>query len=164
MGPSSVGEGGGGDAWIGALKRQAEAAGTRVEWRGPEFDPGSLARSYGAIDIFCYPSLAERGETFGVAVAEAMSARCAVVVSKLGCFEDLVTDGETGLVFDHASADADLLLAEKLALLVSDARLRAELAARGQRHAARFDFPEVSESLLNDFMVLTGAAAQGRQS
>jgi len=165
MGPSSVGDGGGGDAWAAALRRDAEAAaGPRVEWRGPEFDPGSLARAYGAIDVFCYPSLAQRGETFGVAVAEAMAAKCAVVVSRLGCFRDLVTDGETGLVFDHASADAERLLAGKLALLVSDARLRADLAARGQRHAARFDFPAVAENLLNDFMLLTGSAAQGRQS
>jgi glycosyltransferase involved in cell wall biosynthesis len=104
--------------------------------------------------------VAERGETFGVAVAEAMSARCAVVVSALGCFSDLVTDGETGLVFDHSSPDSDRLLADCLARLVTDATLRNSLSLRGQRHARQFDYPEVSKKILTDFALLTGAGAE----
>jgi glycosyltransferase involved in cell wall biosynthesis len=111
------------------------------------------------MDVFCYPSTAEKGETFGVAVAEGMAAGCAVIVLGLACFSDLVTDGETGLVFDHRPADADELLANCIARLISDSRLRAGLATRGQRHARQFDYPEVSRRILLDLALLTGTAA-----
>jgi phosphatidylinositol alpha-mannosyltransferase len=104
-----------------------------------------------------------KGETFGVAVAESMAAGCAVVVSALGCFSDLVTNGETGLVFDHESADSDRLLADSLGRLVADAALRKDLASRGQLHARKFDYPEVSRNILEDLAFLTGAGAQMRQ-
>jgi glycosyltransferase involved in cell wall biosynthesis len=162
-GPAGVGAGGGGAGWASALRKEAEAAlGGRVEWLPPEYDPERLARLYGGLDIFCYPSLAEKGETFGVAVAEAMASRCAAVVSRLGCFGDLVADGQTGLVFDHAAADADRLLADCIGRLVADAGARRELALRGQSHARRFDYPEVSRTILEDLSLLAGAGAENR--
>jgi glycosyltransferase involved in cell wall biosynthesis len=162
-GPSEVAQGGGGEAWAEALRREASAElGVRVEWLPPEFEPERLARLYGGIDVFCYPSLAQKGETFGVAVAEAMAAGCAAVVSSLGCFSDLVADGETGLVFDHAAADADRLLADCIGRLLADAGLRRDVALRGQQRARRFDYPEVSRIILEDLSLLTGAGAQNR--
>ena len=161
VGPASVGEGGGGAAWLDELRREASAAlGGRVEWHAPEYDPGRLAGLYGGMDVFCYPSLALRGETFGVSVAEAMATRCAVVVSALECFSDLVTDGTTGLVFDHLAADAPRLLADRLGSLITNAAARNDLALRGQQHARRFDYPEVSRKILDDLALLTGAAAK----
>jgi glycosyltransferase involved in cell wall biosynthesis len=162
-GPSGVGEGGGGDAWVGELRaRASHALGPRIEWLPPEYDPERLARLYGGMDVFCYPSLAEKGETFGVAVAESMAARCAAVVSSLGCFGDLVTQGQTGLVFDQASADADRLLADCIGRLVADERLRRGLAERGQAHVRRFDYPEVSRAILEDLSLLAGAQGENR--
>jgi glycosyltransferase involved in cell wall biosynthesis len=162
-GPAGVAQGGGGEAWAEALRKEAASGlGGRIEWLAPEFDPERLARLYGGIDVFCYPSLAEKGETFGVAVAEAMAAGCAAVVSSLHCFSDLVADGETGLVFDHAAADADRLLADCIARLLADAGMRRDLALRGQERARRFDYPEVSRMILEDLSLLTGAGAKNR--
>ena len=158
VGPSDVGQGGGGDEWLLSLKRESAAAlGHRVEWMGPEFDPERLARQFGGLDVFCYPSLAEKGETFGVSVAEAMAARCAVVVSALGCFSDLVTDGQTGLVFNHRAEHPEKLLADCMELLVADPDRRKDIAQRGQQHARRYDFPEVSQTILKDLALLSGA-------
>jgi glycosyltransferase involved in cell wall biosynthesis len=160
IGPSSVGGGGGGNAWVDGLKKEASTAlGARVEWLPPEFDPKRLAQTYGTMDIFCYPSLAEKGETFGVSIAEAMAAKCACVVSALGCFSDLVTDGRTGLIFDHAKSNSDALLADCLGRLILDADMRKDLALNGQQHALRFDFSKVSRTILDDLAVLTGAPA-----
>lgn len=160
VGPSAVEYGGGGDAWVAALKLEAEPLGPRVEWLGSEFDQERLARLYGTMDIFCYPSLAEKGETFGVAVAEAMAAGCAVVVSALGCFSDLIDDGQTGLVFDHAALDSAQRLSHCIGRLAAEEGFRKDLALRGQRHAKRFDFPEVSRNILEDLALLTGAPAE----
>jgi glycosyltransferase involved in cell wall biosynthesis len=164
VGPAGIKEGGGGEEWVDAIRRRAERdIPGRVEWMAPEYDAGRLALLYGGMDVFCYPSLAEKGETFGVAVAEAMAARCAVVVSALGCFSDLVTHGETGLVFDHAAPDSDRLLADSMGRLVADAALRNDLALRGQQHARRFDYSEVSRNILDDLAFLTGAGAKRGQ-
>jgi glycosyltransferase involved in cell wall biosynthesis len=160
VGPSGIREGGGGGDWLKSL--QAEAAlslGGRIEWLPPEFDPARLAAIYGKMDVFCYPSLAERGETFGVSVAEAMAAGCAAVVSGLECFRDIVSDGVTGLVFDHAAAEAVQLLSDCLARLIGEAGLRREIAGRGQEHVRRFDYAQVSREILADLALLAGTGA-----
>jgi len=161
VGPSNVREGGGGEDWVEMLRRDsAKTIGGQIEWLGPEYDPDRLAGLYGSMDIFCYPSLAEKGETFGVAVAEAMAAQCAVVVSNLSCFSDLVVDGETGMVFDHASNDSETLLSDCIERLISDAKGRREIAVRGQERAKRFDYPEVSRHILADLALLAGAGGE----
>ncbi|MGH7995951.1 MAG: glycosyltransferase family 4 protein, partial [Opitutaceae bacterium] len=143
--------GGGGEAWMSGLRsRFGPVLGDRLRIEPPEFDPERLARRYGTFDIFCYPSVAERGETFGVSVAEAMASGCTPVVSALACFRDLVRDGETGLVFDHRAADAPRRLADALARLVGNAPLRARLGARAQDEVRRFDFARVGANILAD--------------
>jgi hypothetical protein len=37
------------------------------------------------------------------------------------------------------------------------------LALRGQQHARRFDYPEVSRHILEDLTLLTGARAENRK-
>jgi glycosyltransferase involved in cell wall biosynthesis len=161
VGPVSVKEGGGGEDWFDAIRNDcAPIVRNHVEWNGPEFDPGKLAALYGTMDIFCYPSLAEKGETFGVSVAEAMAAGCAVVVSSLGCFSDLVEDGLTGLVFDHTSKTPEQLLSDCLRRLLEDKGLRQEIAKRGQERARKFDYPEVSRVILDDMALFARTDAK----
>lgn len=158
VGPVDVKAGGGGEEWKSALLAQfGGALGSRLDWRGPEFDAEKLASQYGEMDIFCYPSLAERGETFGVAVAEAMAARCAPVVSALACFSELVRDGDTGLVFEHSGPGADSRLADVLARLLSDEGLRRQIAGRAQASVRRFDFANVADQALADLERLRAA-------
>jgi glycosyltransferase involved in cell wall biosynthesis len=150
VGPVSVAQGGGGAAWRDALVREfGPALGERLTFLPAEFDATRLAALYGAMDVFCYPSLAEEGETFGVAVAEAMAAGCVAVVSALPCFDQLVRDGETGVVFDHRAPGADLRLAEALTTLLSDSGLRRALATRGQEQVRRFDYQASAQSVLS---------------
>ena len=149
VGPVSVPAGGGGEAWWDALVGEfSPALGARLRTSGPEFDPGRLAVRYAAMDVFCYPSIAEAGETFGVAVAESMAAGCAPVVSGLACFQELVEDGSTGLVFDHRAPDAVARLADLLDRLLRDAGLRSAIAARARERARKYDYPACSETVL----------------
>jgi glycosyltransferase involved in cell wall biosynthesis len=72
---------------------------------------------YQASDLFCLPSKGP-GETWGLAVNEAMACGKAILVSnKVGCAEDLVKDGYNGAIFKSRSR---LDLIEKLKVLVED--------------------------------------------
>ena len=161
VGPVAVTAGGGGESFRDALVAEfGPVLGARLAFPGPEYDATKLAKRYGAMDVFCYPSLAENGETFGVAIAEAMAARCAPVVSGLACFQELVRDGDTGLVFDHAAPDAVDRLAAALARLIVDPTQRGAMAARAQAHVRPYDYPETARAVLADLARLTSSAAK----
>lgn len=154
-GPVAVPAGGGGEAYRDKMVAEfGPILRDRLVFRPPEFDPGKLAAIYGKTAVFCYPSLAESGETFGVAVAEAMAAGAAPVVSKLDCFRELVNDGETGLTFDQGAPDAASRLADALARLVRDPASRRLIAKRAQEHVRRFDFAECARVVLQDLAKL----------
>jgi glycosyltransferase involved in cell wall biosynthesis len=157
VGPSEVAQGGGGSIFREALLADfGPVLGDRVTFIGPDFNPLSLARRYGRMEIFCYPSIAEQGETFGVSVAEAMAAGAVPVVSGLACFQELVRDGETGLVFDHRRPGAEGRLADALARLLADAPLRRDLAQRAQDHARHYDYAASARTVLADFARVLG--------
>ena len=90
------GRGGEGEAYLRQLRRSAALARDRVVFRGPIFETAVLEGEFRAARIFAYPSLATRGETFGLAPLEAMTHRCAVLVSDLNCFRDFILPNETG--------------------------------------------------------------------
>lgn len=160
-GPWTVPEGGGGEAFRAELEREFGAAlGPRLRFHGPEFDPVKLAARYASLDVFCYPSR-DRGETFGVAVAEAMAAGTPVVVSGLPCFAELVTPEVTGLAYDHEAPDAETRLAHRLALLLQDAALRAELGRAAQAHVARYDYAASAREVLATLSRCLEPAAPG---
>ncbi len=161
VGPWEARHGGGGEAYRGELLRQAAALGLgekQVELAGPIFDPDALAEHYRAAALFVYPSLAERGETFGVAPLEAMAHGCPVVVSALGCFRDFIDEGHTGFVFDHRRADAADVLAQLLQRLLHDAPDERERVARaGRAKASEFSLTRVADEYLTDFASLLPA-------
>jgi glycosyltransferase involved in cell wall biosynthesis len=150
VGPVESKFGGGGDEY---LRRLKDIAGDRreVEWRGAIFDDAELEREYGAAKIFVYPSLAERGETFGLAPLEAMAHSCAVLVSSLGCFGDFIRDRETGFIFDHRSAAPVDTLRTQLRHLVADDALLTRVAEAGYRKACEFTAKAVAAQFLQDF-------------
>lgn len=155
-GPAGVAQGGSGPEFRAELSRLLEAAvGSRFQLLEPQFDEAALAAAYRELDIFCYPSLAAEGETFGVAVAEAMAAGAAPVVSALPCFRDFVHAGKNGLVFDQTAPDAAGRLAASLECLVRDAALRRRLADAARADSARFGFTRYATALLEDFAQLT---------
>ncbi|MFA5057690.1 MAG: glycosyltransferase family 4 protein [Opitutaceae bacterium] len=158
-GPADVARGGSGHAFVAELERRFASALPPGRFRvlDPVFSEQDLAAIYRGIDLFCYPSLAGRGETFGVAVAEAMAAGAVPVVSQLGCFADFVRPDVTGVIFNHASPDAAERLAEALADLLSDAPRRMRLAAAAQTAVKIYDYPEVARSMLADFSTLLPA-------
>jgi glycosyltransferase involved in cell wall biosynthesis len=158
-GPSDLARGGSGPEFLEQLRQSYSAVlPGRFTLLDPLFDARDLAATYQRIGIFCYPSLAEQGETFGVAVAEAMAAGAVPVVSRLACFSDLVRDGQNGLVFDHAAPDAAAQLAAQLVRLLRDPALRQRLSEQARPDARAYDYSAYAEALLADFEQLTALA------
>jgi glycosyltransferase involved in cell wall biosynthesis len=149
VGPWLVEHGGAGREFRTAL--DAKSAGRAIELVDPKFDRAALAGEYRAADLFCYPSLAETGETFGVAALEAMATGLVPVVSDLACFRDFIANGETGVVFDHRAADPAGRLAEQLAALLGDPTRRERIANRAANRAAEYTLPRVAAAHLRDF-------------
>jgi glycosyltransferase involved in cell wall biosynthesis len=155
-GPRSVAHGGGGEDYVRRLEAEfATRLSDHVAWEPPVYDESALARCYGALDIFCYPSLAAKGEGLSVAPLEAMAAGAVPVLSRLDCYRDMLRESRNGFTFDHTAPAADAELASILARLIRDSGLRSTLAAEAQTDTRRFDYGVVARDLLADFGQLT---------
>jgi glycosyltransferase involved in cell wall biosynthesis len=153
IGPWQTERGGGGDAYLAELRARAGAL--PVEFVEPIYDRPALARALQEADCYCYPSLAEQGETFGIAPLEAMGTGLVTIVSDLDCFREFLRDGDTGYMFDHRGPDAVARLADVMARVLDDPDDAA--AAVGRRAAARaatFDNAAIVEACLEDFRSL----------
>ena len=156
VGPAESKYGGGGEAFLEELQRRAEKIRDRVTWTGAIFDPECLDAHYRAASLFLYPSLAEKGETFGLAPLEAMAQGCPALVSNLDCFRDFIVEDCNGFVFDHRSAHPARTLAAKLQELMGDPERLAHAAVLGHRRAGEFSLERVAAQYLEDFHSLTG--------
>jgi glycosyltransferase involved in cell wall biosynthesis len=120
------------EGWIcgdGPLRAELErrTAGTSVRILGYRDDVADLL---GAADVFALPSV---GESYGIAVAEAISAGLPVVVSRAGAMDEIA--GEAGILVQPGDARG---FAEAVSRLVSDPDLRRELGTR----AAQRELPD----------------------
>ncbi|MBS0662250.1 MAG: glycosyltransferase family 4 protein [Verrucomicrobia bacterium] len=154
VGPQTVAEGGGGADYVAGLRALAADAGERITFSAPIYDPAKLADVYASFDVFCYPSLAAKGEGLSVAPIEAMAAGAVPVVSALDCYDDVIRHGANGLVFDHRADDCVEQLADGLAGLLADAGRRRRLADQARQDARAFDYGVVARWFLDDFATL----------
>jgi glycosyltransferase involved in cell wall biosynthesis len=81
-------------------------------------------------DLFVLPSYGEEGVPQGI--MQAMACGLAVVSTPVGAIREAVVDGTTGILVEPRNSEA---LAQGLARLMSDAALRRQMGAAGQRHA-----------------------------
>lgn len=151
VGPWETAQGGGGPAYREKLLTLAGAGENQIEFVGPIFDESRLVDEYRQASFFVYPSLAEKGETFGLAVLEAMAAGCVPVVSDLACFKDFVTEGETGLFFNHRAADAAELLARRLGELASNPQRLHTLRGATWKQSRQYTLASVADQFATDF-------------
>jgi glycosyltransferase involved in cell wall biosynthesis len=99
--------------------------------------PEELPSLYAGSDAFCLPS---RSEGLPLALIEAMAHGLPVVATPVGCVEDLVIHGKTGLLARVGDANS---LFEQLSRLIRDSDLRRELGRNGSRHVATHMGPDV---------------------
>lgn len=153
VGPSRYEQGGGGAAYMRRLR--GASRGLPVEYGEPVTDIHELANLLQNAHFYCYPSLAEHGETFGVAALEAAATGLVPVVSDLKCFREFVQHNQNGIVFDHRDADPGGNLAKALRRMLADQDHLRQMSARAIETAAIFSYPEVAGRYLQLFAELT---------
>lgn len=141
--------GGSGYEYINSLKKMG--SNINITWIDPIYDAKNLAETIKKGDIFCYPSVAERGETFGVAALEGMSLGLPVVVSDLDCFKDFIKNYENGLIFDHRAKKPEQQLAYKIKQLIDSPELFNKISIEGRKSASSFSEEEIAKIYYNKF-------------
>jgi glycosyltransferase involved in cell wall biosynthesis len=149
IGPVEESQGGAGPSYLAELQQLAPAG--RVQWCPPTFDYVQLQEEYRRATLMVYPSLAEEGESFGLAPLEAMSCGCPALVSSLECFDDYLEPGVNGWKFDHRVADPAQPLTDLLRKLLNHPSDLAQARKPAAKTASRFSVQAVAESFLQDF-------------
>ncbi|MFY9607881.1 MAG: glycosyltransferase family 4 protein [Blastocatellia bacterium] len=110
------------------LVRQAKALGVseRITFHGA-VSHDHVGNFYSRADIFAFPSLYEG---FGIVLAEAMHAGLAIVATRTGAANEIVSEGENALIVPLADSVA---LAGALRRLATDAALREDFGRRSRQ-------------------------------
>jgi len=110
-----------------ACRAQVAAQGLPVSFAG-FLNQSAIATAYAASDCLVLPS--DHGETWGLVVNEAMACGLPAVVSDLvGCREDLIVEGKTGLSYPCGDSPA---LASCLARMALDPETSCRMGQRGK--------------------------------
>lgn len=150
IGPWEIDRGGDGEAYLEELRTLAGDLADRVRFVGAVYDGAELIRRLTRAEVFVYPSIAEKGEAFGVAPVEAMACGCAPVLSALDCFKDFIRPEENGLVFDHRH-DAVAGLTRQLDRLMQDPDLCQRFGLAAIETARGFTPSRIARNMLDDF-------------
>lgn len=148
IGSCEIARGGSGEDYKNLLDK---LSGGRIEWIGALSDPLKIVESLRPCRVYCYPSIAEKGETFGVSPLEAMGLGMPTVVSGLKCFSDYADAGRNALTFNHRSEDCVQELTNKIAQLLGDEKLQMQHSVNAADTARRFSTAEIARRYLNDF-------------
>jgi len=109
-------------------------------------DDQMLAYLYSHASVFVYPSLYEG---FGIPLLEAMSCGCPVAASRTSAIPEVV--GNAAFLFDPYSVEDIRTVIEEV---VSNASIRSELIAKGQRRANEFTWDRCAKETLKVYQRL----------
>ena len=134
----------------GPERKNCEEQATRLGLSGQVCFHGALRQEYlpdfyQNADIVVFPSIvADDGdqEGFGLVLVEAMGCGCAVVVTDLQAMEDIVSDGQTGMVILQKDS---LELAEKIVGILDNPKRGREIGRKGREYVLkRYDWGVIS--------------------
>ena len=150
-GPWRTGQGGGGENYMDKLKGAIKDCSSEIEILAPTFSSSELKKDLENTRLFAYPSLAEKGETFGLSVLEAMSCGCVPIVSSLECFCDFVKPQKNGYVFDHRCQDIEQNLSAVLKNAILSATENQVFSDLCSQKAKEYEIERLSKKYLQDF-------------
>jgi len=153
-GPWKTEQGGAGKKYLDSIKKISNESNANIEIHSPLFSDKEIKDELESTKVFVYPSRAERGETFGLSVLEAMSCGCVPLVSSLDCFADFVKEGKTGYVFDHNSKDPQKSFTDAFSKVLKSESKNTLISDRCIELAKEFEVEKVSKKYLMDFSKL----------
>jgi phosphatidylinositol alpha-mannosyltransferase len=101
-------------------------------------------RAYHSVDVFVAPNLG--GESFGIVLAEAMSAGAPILASDIEAFRTVLLDGRAGAIFPVGDAAA---LATAAAELLDDPARRKQLSAEARTAVRAYDWSTVARDVVH---------------
>jgi len=114
-----------------------------------------LPRIYNAADVFLYPSIPHQGweEQLGYSIAEASLCGLPVISTRSGSIDEVMVDGETGIM---VTPDDPKELTYAMRKLADDPELRHRLGVRGRAYIiGRYSNKVIAEKLFGLFRLLT---------
>ncbi len=109
-----------------------------------------LLSYYEKSSVFTFPS---HEESFGIAVMEAMASGTSVVASRAGGISPAIIEDVNCLLYDPGDTDQ---LAEKLTMLLSDAKLRRALSKAGRTSARGYEWGRVARETFDAYQLMVG--------
>lgn len=152
IGAKSIAKGGSGPDYVKYLNDLATDF--KINWIDPIYSPLDLANAMRQGDIFCYPSIAEAGETFGVSPLEAMGIGLPTIVSDLDCFKDFIKDNQTGMIFNHRQEQPEKELSQIIYKIISSKDLYHKLSINGYTISRNFSNANIANQYLDIFKKL----------
>ena len=150
VGPWRFEQGGGGADFVDKVKQEIKKEDSKIKLCEPIFDQTKIKSEYEAARLFVYPSLAEKGETFGLSVLEAMSMGCIPMVTSLACFNDFISS-KFGYICQAQRSNFDNELAETLKKFFSLEQEHETQSKACIQKAKEFSLEKVANQFLDDF-------------
>ena len=110
-----------------------------------------------SVDVYVAPNTG--GESFGIILIEALSARATVLASDLPAFARVLRNGEAGEMFRN---EDPVDLARAVVGLLRDPFRREELALAGRERANAFDWSVVAQDVLAVYETVVSGASSVR--
>jgi len=106
-----------------------------IEFLGP-VNHEDLPEFYRKATVFVFPSLTAEG--FGLVCVEALACECPVIASDLPAAQEIIQDGQTGLLFQQGNEKE---LAQKIIALLANPSLRYQMGKAGRSFVTpRYDW------------------------
>ena len=150
VGPWKKEQGGGGLEYLNQIRNEITKGEAKVELVEPIFEESEIIQEYKSSRIFVYPSLAEKGETFGLSILESMSQGCVPLVSSLPCFQDFVSP-ENGFIFDAKNGKVESNLLQCLKTGIQSEAYLPKFSDKAFAIAKEFEPSKVARLFLEDF-------------
>jgi len=118
----------------------------------PFQNQSQMPKVYATGDVLVLPSFG-RGETWGLAVNEAMNlSRPAIVSSHVGCGPDLVLDEQTGWIFEAGHIDH---LTQAMQLACKNPERTKRMGEKARDHVATFSYEAAGDAVVQAVTELT---------